>query len=515
MNDIQEYDDFNNQISRKLNEEDFLGALELCDKAEQLFPDKFDFKFMSGVCHKRLDDDEKAKIAFLEALELEPGFFPSYDFLTDILTNQAETIDINYSYEALEFLNKASKIQPDNKEITYKIALMNLTIANYSEAIKGFESLHKLDSYNALYITKLAQAYSRSGKADKSIELINNYHKDNPERLELISQLAVAKHSNEEFDDARVIYNQLLANPALDEANEFRFAVVNNFCESLRMETDIKYHEEYLSLVEENLLFFPGSDILQKHYLTANILCENKEVFKKEDSFLNSMYPLDRDVASLNLYLSTTYDEVDVSEFCPNAFECLVSYNLSDYSENYKELIDNAITSIKNQSLVYDQPFKTDVNAYRTEYDLCRVGDKAINNIIDLVRIASVDYEKDIKAKNQGLFATNWPKKTIFKSWSMIAGNEAYHVKHNHCEAWYSGVLYLKIPSNLSDDEGSIVFTSSGYNFPISSRDKEIIVNPKEGDVVFFPSHLYHYTKPFKDDAERICLPFNICPVNI
>ena len=515
MNDNQTYDEFNTDIDKKLKEKDFLGALKICDEARKIFPEKFDFKFMSGICHKSLDDDEKAKKFLLESIELEPRFLPAYDIITDILTNQAETIDINYSYIAIELLDKALEIQPDNKEIIYKMALMNLNLANYSDAIKDFEALNKLDPQDALYITKLAQAYSRSGNAEKSIELINDYHKDNPERLELISQLAVAKHSKEEFKEAREIYNKLLQSPELDDANEFRFAVVNNYCESLRMETDKKYHEEYLSLVEENLLYFPSSNVLQKAFLTANILCENKEVFKKEDIFLNNMFPLDREVASLNLYLSNRYDEVETSDFCPNAFDCVINYNLSDYSEKHDELIEKAIISIKNQKLVFDQPFKTDINAHRTEYDLCKLGDKAINDIISLVEAASNDYEKEIKLKNEGLFAKNWPKKTNIKSWSMIANKESFHVKHNHCEAWYSGVLYLKMPNNLSNDDGSIVFTSSGYNFPISNKDKEIIINPKEGDIVFFPSHLYHYTKPFKDNGERICLPFNICPVDI
>ena len=177
--------------------------------------------------------------------------------------------------------------------------------------------------------------------------------------------------------------------------------------------------------------------------------------------------------------------------------------------------MEKALSSIRNQKLVYDQPFKTDVNASRTEKDLSRVGDEAIDNIIDLVKSISLDYERDIKSKKNGYYAEKWPEKIDIKSWSMIAGKDAYHIKHNHCEAWFSAVLYLKVPKNLSDNQGSIVFTSSGLNFPSSNKTKEIIVNPKEGDVVFFPAHLTHYTKPFEDSLERVCMPFNFCPGRI
>ena len=47
MNDSQTYDEFNNDIDKKLKEEDFLGALKICGEAQKIFPDKFDFKFMS------------------------------------------------------------------------------------------------------------------------------------------------------------------------------------------------------------------------------------------------------------------------------------------------------------------------------------------------------------------------------------------------------------------------------------------------------------------------------------
>ena len=41
MNDSQTYDEFNNDIDKKLKEEDFLGALKICGEAQKIFPDKF------------------------------------------------------------------------------------------------------------------------------------------------------------------------------------------------------------------------------------------------------------------------------------------------------------------------------------------------------------------------------------------------------------------------------------------------------------------------------------------
>ena len=37
MNDSQTYDEFNNDIDKKLKEEDFLGALKICGEAQKIF----------------------------------------------------------------------------------------------------------------------------------------------------------------------------------------------------------------------------------------------------------------------------------------------------------------------------------------------------------------------------------------------------------------------------------------------------------------------------------------------
>ena len=47
----------------------------------------------------------------------------------------------------------------------------------------------------------------------------------------------------------------------------------------------------------------------------------------------------------------------------------------------------------------------------------------------------------------------------------------------------------------------------------ISQETIEKIINPAKGDLVLFPSSLFHQTIPFNSDDERICLAFDMMPI--
>ena len=69
------------------------------------------------------------------------------------------------------------------------------------------------------------------------------------------------------------------------------------------------------------------------------------------------------------------------------------------------------------------------------------------------------------------------------------------------------------MPKKLKGNEGAIAFSLHGYNYPILRSDiptKEH--QPSVGELVFFPSSLFHRTVPFESDEERQCIAFDIIP---
>ena len=77
-----------------------------------------------------------------------------------------------------------------------------------------------------------------------------------------------------------------------------------------------------------------------------------------------------------------------------------------------------------------------------------------------------------------------------------------------------SGVVYLKTVGSADSDKGAIELGLHGYNLPIIDDSfPRIIHRPQIGDIVLFPSSLFHRTIPFEEDTERCVIAFDLTPV--
>ena len=88
-----------------------------------------------------------------------------------------------------------------------------------------------------------------------------------------------------------------------------------------------------------------------------------------------------------------------------------------------------------------------------------------------------------------------------------------YQQPHIHPGGWLSGCFYLKMPKLLKKSEGAINFSLHGYDYPIVNSDiPSYQYTPVEGDLVLFPSSLFHKTLPFSSNDERHVIAFDIIP---
>jgi ectoine hydroxylase-related dioxygenase (phytanoyl-CoA dioxygenase family) len=82
-----------------------------------------------------------------------------------------------------------------------------------------------------------------------------------------------------------------------------------------------------------------------------------------------------------------------------------------------------------------------------------------------------------------------------------------------HKEGWLSGSLYLSRPKRVRNNDGDIVFSLHGSNYPKGEKlFNEVVFSIEKGDMVLFPSSLFHATIPFTSDEKRITLAFDIMP---
>ncbi|HIN75521.1 MAG TPA: hypothetical protein EYM96_04975 [Rhodospirillales bacterium] len=82
-----------------------------------------------------------------------------------------------------------------------------------------------------------------------------------------------------------------------------------------------------------------------------------------------------------------------------------------------------------------------------------------------------------------------------------------------HPDGWLSGVFYLHVPNSGDKEEGSIEFSLWGYGYPILKDNyPKKRYYPQNGEIILFPSSLFHRTIPFHANENRICISFDLIP---
>jgi tetratricopeptide (TPR) repeat protein len=95
-------------------------------------------------------------------------------------------------------------------------------------------------------------------------------------------------------------------------------------------------------------------------------------------------------------------------------------------------------------------------------------------------------------------------------SWSVLLEGAGYHSRHVHPQGWISSAFYVAVPAGLTDQEGWLTLGEPppdlGIQLPPIRR-----IQPKPGQLVLFPSMMWHGTLPFAA-GERMTVAFDIAP---
>ena len=108
------------------------------------------------------------------------------------------------------------------------------------------------------------------------------------------------------------------------------------------------------------------------------------------------------------------------------------------------------------------------------------------------------------------------PARYHLKAWGVRMWRQGYQVPHFHQNAWLSGVYYVQLPEVVSDGgeahQGWIEFGRGTDDLYVSSSPTIRLIKPRVGELLIFPSYLWHRTVPFESDQERISIAFDLIP---
>ncbi len=251
-------------------------------------------------------------------------------------------------------------------------------------------------------------------------------------------------------------------------------------------------------------------NILEAYYTSGKKKLFNDKLIElnQEDKLL----PL---VACLSAHASVRFSQRDNYNFCPNSMDYISHFSLGE-SELNKNFTKKIISTIRKYNFDYKAQGLLMNGSQTMGYgNLFDLEDEVIKNLKIIIEKKIHEYRDFYQNETIGFFK-KWPKKGeyLLKGWLIDLKTGGSLKPHMHKEGWLSGSLYLNIPKKNKSNEGDIKFSHGGLEaYPEDGKFfNERIVNLKTGDLVLFPSSIFHSTIPFSSDQERITFAFDIIP---
>jgi predicted Zn-dependent protease len=96
--------------------------------------------------------------------------------------------------------------------------------------------------------------------------------------------------------------------------------------------------------------------------------------------------------------------------------------------------------------------------------------------------------------------------------WSVNLTASGFHVDHVHPKGWISSACHIELPDAVATQpEGWLKFGEPGI--PTSPKlEADYMVKPEPGQLVLFPSYMWHGTVPFSGSASRLSVAFDAVP---
>src|SRR5213075_50526 len=95
-------------------------------------------------------------------------------------------------------------------------------------------------------------------------------------------------------------------------------------------------------------------------------------------------------------------------------------------------------------------------------------------------------------------------------SWSVRLQGAGFHSNHVHPQGWISSAFYVAVPNGLTGEQGWLTLGEPQAELGIAMQPFRRI-EPKPGQLVLFPSMMWHGTLPFTD-GERLTVAFDVAP---
>ena len=453
---------------------DLAGAIESYDHAIELKADYADAYYNRGRAQQDKGDLNNSIESYKVVVNLRPNS-------ADALNALGASLQLNGDLDAcVDTYKQVLMIDPNYVEAYNNIALVLLTKKDPNGAIENTRKAIEIKpGYANAYITQ-GHAHFDKGDLEAAIESYEMALKLQPDSVHAYNNLGIA----------------------LREAGQYARAV--EYFDALNQP---RFREMVAGDPTKHLFWFNAvSQALECLYLNGDY-----SELQTRLQRLGESGDINRRVAAVSAYVSHQLDIENPHKFCKKPLDFFHVGNLGDYVTDLDGFIENLLAEADQVNQVWEP-----------QHGVTRVGYQTANTIFQagtacaaLEEILGKEIESYYSRFSQEdcAFITMWPERYELKGWLARLVRTGYQRSHMHPAGWLSGVVYLKTIDKPGTDEGAIKLSLHGYDLPIIKEDyPRKIHQPRPGEIILFPSSVFHGTIPFDEDTERSVIAFDLLP---
>lgn len=466
--------------------------------AARLQPQAAELHFNLGLCLTGLGRHQEAAAAYREAIARKPGFAVAHFNLGSALQAQGLLEPAAGSYR------QAIALQPGYLEAWGNLGAVQQQQGQLEPAIEAYRKALAIRPHPRLQLS-LGSALRNQGHLAEAITAYRAALALAPDYAEAHDRLGSALWANGEPEAAVDSYRKALAlQPGLPEAH-YNLGVFLQ---------DAGQHQQAIPHFQSAAIGDAAERALYCRYKSGDFETFRHELAPWLDGDHRS--PL---VATLTAHHAVNFASEDGYRFCPRPLEYVYHDSIGELAMPDSPLLaallrDIALTGIaqRRQGRLYQ--------GVQSSGNLFRRSEESFRRLAVLVLEQVARYPARFAAQPDAArceLLRGWPTHPDFSSsWYLRMRQGGHLTSHIHEEGWISGCVYLAMPpAEPGRLDGSIEFSIDGDDYPRRHADfPRRTITPRVGDIVLFPSSLFHRTLPFAADTERVCVAFDIRPAH-
>lgn len=510
-------------------------AIERYSDAVGMYPEYADAHRNLGLaCIKNRRYDE-ALAALRRNLEIDPRDAVAWSAIGNVHLAR-ESFE-----EAVTAFEKAIELRPDYADAYHNLGLCYRLLHQPQKALECYERAMKLGLDRAELHHNLGNAYIDAQKADPAIDEYRKALDRNPLDLDTHKNLNSLLWQQVRLDDHLQSYRRVLRDHPQAMPLRLAFAAALN-------QTDA--HEEAEQVLREGLQYSQGSEIKSQlaytmeqqgrwkdalllhegavnsagstpnhriSYGRALLACKRPEQALEQIKTGAAQTPFNqRSLAYLGLCWRMLGDERDA---ILNDYDSMVvPYDLpvpegysgaAEFNERLRKILEPLHIGLRHPA---EQTLR---HGSQTSGNLFDRHEPEIVALIDALRPCIEDYVGRFPANPEHpLYMRRTGRFHFSASWSVRLVKCGYHTMHTHPLGWISSAYYVQVPAEVSESDehgGGIKFGEPDIDIGEAGEARRHI-QPMAGQLVLFPSYMWHGTVPFDSDEPRMTTPFDVTP---